>query len=96
MSESKLSRRSFFAAMSAGAGVLVAGSAHALQYRPDSDYMPLIENACSKAPEHQNLLRQIEGRMDDSVSPTERQQIIANASCPYCGCKLFLGNAVKE
>jgi len=86
-----LSRRRLMASL-AGSGLLLgtsAGKAFAFsEESPTARVIALHTNACGATASHQELVQEVEKTLGDKVSDADKKAVIAQLTCPVCGCPL--------
>jgi len=89
------SRRAFFRTLAAtavggAAGALTAGEAAAFRLLPADDYAAMLENSCvaDSQANHRQILDDVKKELGIDLTEEEAQKILAQMSCPFCGCNL--------
>ena len=85
-----LSRRSLIVALIGGS--FAAGTARqALAFseqKGTESLQALRDNACGASSKHQQLVEEVEQVLGNQYSPEEKKAVVANLTCPVCGCPL--------
>lgn len=85
-----LSRRHLVATL-AGAGLVLGTSRAAFAFSDDTPTLrvrALHDNACGATASHQQLVDEVNKTLGEGVSAEDKKAIIANLTCPVCGCPL--------
>lgn len=83
-----LSRRGFLAATAFLTATGAASRAMALTIQEaDVGTQSLLDNACGKSEQHQQLIAEAEKLLGDrKLTDAEKQRLLAAMNCPICGC----------
>lgn len=85
-----LSRRRLMAAL-AGGGFTLGAASRAMAFSeeaPTARLRILHDNACGATASHKELVEEVEKTLGPNVSVEEKKAVIAQLTCPICGCPL--------
>jgi hypothetical protein len=86
----KVSRRELMAGAALG-GALFAGVQPARAFSEVQAPVKarlMHENACGATVSHKELVAEVERVLGDKYTEEEKRQVVANLTCPICGCPL--------
>jgi len=76
----------------AGSGLILgATSSRALAFSeesPTARVLALHANACGATASHEQLVQEVEKTLGANVSEADKKAVIAQLTCPVCGCPL--------
>jgi len=87
----EVTRRRLMAALAGSGLVLGVTSSKAFAFSEESPSPRLQfahDNACGATSSHKQLVDEVEKTLGDKVSDDEKKAVIAQLTCPVCGCPL--------
>lgn len=86
-----LSRRRLMTAL-AGSGLLLGATSRKAfafsEETPTARLLALHDNACGATASHKELVDEVEKTLGPNVSAEEKKAVVAQLTCPICGCPL--------
>ena len=87
----EFTRRHLMASLAGSGIVLGLSSSRAFAFSEESPTARLQaahDNACGATSSHKQLVEEVEKTLGDKVSDSDKKAVIAQLTCPICGCPL--------